>query len=212
MTVGMHAVEMARLDRNDVPLVIGCGPVGLGVIAALRLKDARPIVAADFSPRRRQFAEVLGADVVVDPAENSPYESWKDVAVWDNPEEAPPLPPWIPGPPLRPAVIFECVGVPGVIHQIMTAAPFNTRIVVVGLCMERDHFEPQFGIYKELNVQFVLVYTPDEFAATLRNIADGKIPAERLITDKVGVEGVREAFGELESPEKHAKVIVEPWR
>ena len=56
----------------------------------------------------------------------------------------------------RPAVIFECVGVPGVIDSIMAAAPGNARIVVVGVCMERDHIEPLFGINKELNIQFVL--------------------------------------------------------
>jgi threonine dehydrogenase-like Zn-dependent dehydrogenase len=65
MSVGVHAVEKGRMERNDVPLVIGCGPIGLAVIAALRLRGMHPIVAADFSPRRRQLAEALGADVVV---------------------------------------------------------------------------------------------------------------------------------------------------
>jgi threonine dehydrogenase-like Zn-dependent dehydrogenase len=212
MAVGLHAVNKARMDRNDVPLVIGCGPVGLAVIAALRLKDIHPIVAADFSPLRRQLAEILGADVVVDPALNSPYQSWKDVAAWSNPSEAPPLPPWIPGPPLRPAVIFECVGLAGVIDQIMTSAPLNARIIVVGVCMEQDHFEPISAINKELNVQFVFAYTPDEFATTLYNIAEGKLLASSFITGKVGANGVPDAFEELASPEKHAKVIVEPWR
>jgi len=212
MAVGLHAVEKARLEKNDVPLVIGCGPVGLAVIAALRLKNARPIVAADFSKRRRELAVALGADVVVDPAEKAPYESWRQVAPWDDPSQAPELPPWIPGPALRPAVIFECVGVPGVIDKIMTSAPPAARIVVVGVCMERDFIEPMFGINKELNLQFVLGYTPEEFAITLHAIAEGKIPVEPLVTGKVGVEGVAKAFEDLGSPERHAKILVEPWR
>jgi threonine dehydrogenase-like Zn-dependent dehydrogenase len=212
MAVGVHAVEKARLDKNDVPLVIGCGPVGLAVIAALRTKNARPIVAADFSKRRRELAVAVGADVVVDPAEKSPYESWKEMAAWSDPSQAPALPPWMPGPPLRPAVIFECVGVPGVIDNIMTSAPPGARIVVVGVCMERDAIEPMFGINKELNVQFVLGYTPEEFTATLHHIAEGTIPVEPLITGKVGVGGVAGAFEELASPERHAKILVEPWR
>src|SRR5262245_6677453 len=44
MAVGLHAVEMARLNKDDAPLVIGCGPVGLAVIAALRLKDRKSVV------------------------------------------------------------------------------------------------------------------------------------------------------------------------
>jgi threonine dehydrogenase-like Zn-dependent dehydrogenase len=209
MAVGYHAVEKARVERNDVPLVIGCGPIGLAVIAALQLKGVSPIVAADFSPRRRQLAEAVGADVVIDPAINAPYESWKAVASWSDPQEAPPLPPWTPGPPLRPAVIFECVGVPGIIDQIMASAPANARIIVVGVCMERDHFEPIFGINKELNMQFVFAYTPEEFAATLYHIAEGKMGTEPLITGKIGVDGVLGAFNELRSPETHAKIIVE---
>lgn len=212
MAVGLHAVEKARLDRNDVPLVIGCGPVGLAVVAALRLADARPIVAADFSAHRRHLAELMGADLTIDPAADSPYESWKEVAKWKNPADAPPFPPWMPGPPLRPAVIFECVGIPGVIDQIMAAAPPHARIVVVGVCMQRDEFEPMLAINKELNVQFVLAYTPDEFTATLRNIAEGRIVTEPLITGKVGLGGVAAAFDELASPERHGKIIVEPWR
>jgi len=212
MAVGLHAVKRARLTPDDCPLVIGCGPVGLAVIAALVLEGARPIVAADFSPRRRQLALAMGADAVVDPAVNSPYDTWRGMAAWSDSSKAPPLPPWMPGPPLRPAVIFECVGVPGVIDAILTNAPPAARIVVVGVCMERDHFEPMMGINKELNVQFVLGYLPDEFAATLGHIANGDIRVEPLITGRVGLDGVAGAFESLASPETHAKILVEPGR
>jgi len=68
------------------------------------------------------------------------------------------------------------------------------------------------GIVKELSLQFVLGYTGDEFAATLGHIAAGAIATAPLVTGKVGVEGVAGAFEELGSPERHAKVLVEPWR
>jgi len=84
--------------------------------------------------------------------------------------------------------------------------------MVVGVCMERDHIEPMYGINKELNLQFVLGYSGDEFTTTLHNIAEGKINSDPLITGKVGVEGVAKAFEDLASPEHHAKIIVEPWR
>lgn len=212
MAVGLHAVSKARLEPDDAPLVIGCGPVGLAVIAALRLTGARGIVAADFSRRRRELARAMGADVVVDPAEATPWQTWRDVAVWRDASRAPKLPPWTPGPPVRPAVVFECVGVPGVLDQVMAASPRGTRIVVVGVCMEADTIHPMLGISKELNLQFVLGYTADEFAATLRHIAEGEIPTEPLVTGTVGVEGVARAFEELGSPERHAKILVEPWR
>jgi threonine dehydrogenase-like Zn-dependent dehydrogenase len=212
MAVGLHAVAKARLLPDDAPLVIGCGPVGLAVIAALRLSGARPIVAADFSARRRELAVALGADVVVDPATVTPWQSWREAAVWREPGRAPALPPWVAGPPVRPAVVFECVGVPGVLDQIMAASPRGTRIVVVGVCMEPDTIYPMLGISKELGLQFVLGYTPDEFAATLAHIAQGRIPVAPLITGTVGLEGVAAAFEALASPEHHAKILVEPGR
>src|SRR5262249_19452176 len=177
MAVGLHAVQKARLEPEDAPLVIGCGPVGLAVIAALRLLDVPPVVAAGFSPRRRELAGALGAAGVVDPGKPTPWAGWRDVAaVWRDPSRAPAPSAWLSGPPVRPAVVFECVGVPGVLDQIMAAAPRGSRIVVVGVCMEADAIHPMLGIVKELNLQFVLGYTQDEFAATLGHIAEGRIP------------------------------------
>jgi threonine dehydrogenase-like Zn-dependent dehydrogenase len=212
MAVGVHAVAKARLDPDDAPLVIGCGPVGLAVIAALKLRGIHPIVAADFSRRRRELAVAVGADVVVDPAQTVPWQSWREAAVYRDASRAPALPPWISGPAVRPAVVFECVGVPGVLDQVMAASPRGTRIVVVGVCMEADTIHPMLGISKELNLQFVLGYTPDEFAATLRHIAEGAILTAPLITGHVGLTGVGQAFVDLGSPERHAKILVHPER
>jgi threonine dehydrogenase-like Zn-dependent dehydrogenase len=212
MAVGWHAVEKACLTDEDVPLVLGCGPIGLAVIAALRIRGAQPIVAADFSPARRRLAQQLGADVVVDPAQVSPYESWSAAAQRPDAAVAPGDPLAFLLSPFRPAVIFECVGVPGVIQQVLEGAARSARIVVVGVCMQSDHFEPLFGINKELNLQFVLGYTPQEFFQTLQHLAEGRINAAPLITAKVGVAGVPQAFDDLATPERHAKILVEPWR
>lgn len=168
-------------------------------------------MAADFSRRRREHALKTGADLVVDPKEKSPYQSWQKVAAYADPAEAP-LPPWVPGPARRPAVIFECVGVQGVMEQIMAAAAPGARIVVVGVCMGKDTIEPLFGIGKELNVQYVLAYTPEEFGTTLHLVAEGRIPTEPLVTGTVGVGGVAQAFDDLASPDNHVKILIDPWR
>ena len=191
LAVGIHAVEKAALQENDAPLVVGCGPVGLAVIVGLRLKGVHPIIAADFSPKRRELAAKMGADIVIDPKVESPYVKLA---------------------PGKRAVIFECVGVPGLLQQVFEAAPRDARIVVAGVCMEPDRIEPLFGIVKELSIQFVLGYTPDEFARCLRLLAEGKVDAEALITGKVGLDGVKSAFAELANPERHTKILVEPWR
>jgi threonine dehydrogenase-like Zn-dependent dehydrogenase len=194
MAVGWHAVAKSGMGEKDAPLVVGCGPVGLAVIAALRIRGAAPIVAADYSPTRRRLAEAMGAHVVVDPRETPAHAALQKAAAF------------------RPAVIFECVGVPGLIDELMRTAPRGARIVVAGVCMEDDRIRPMFGINKELSVQFVLGYTPDEFARTLRALAEGEIDVSPLLTGKVGVEGVAGAFEALGRPDEHAKILVEPWR
>ncbi|MCA6121098.1 zinc-binding dehydrogenase [Bradyrhizobium sp. WSM 1704] len=212
LAVGVHAVAKADIRGGEVPLVIGCGPVGLAVIAALKIKGLGPIVAADYSPARRQLAEKMGADVVIDPAKTQPYASWAEHAQMTEAEKAarPPMQALLP--PLKPALIFECVGVPGVLQQVFEGAPRDARIVVVGVCMETDRSEPMLGILKELNVQYVLGYTPEEFAYSLRLIAEGQVDAASLVTGRVGIDGVAQAFADLANPEAHTKILVEPWR
>jgi len=99
MAVGWHAVNKARLRPGDVPLVIGCGAIGLAVIAGLKIKGAHPIVAASRSARRRELALAMGADLVVDPTERSPYEAWREQAQTGLPDPGPTLPGWPPSTP-----------------------------------------------------------------------------------------------------------------
>lgn len=107
-------------------------------------------------------------------------------------------------------VVFECVGVPGVIDGIVHGAPLWTRVVVVGVCVGTDQFTPAMAINKELDLRFVLGYTPLEFRDTLHMLADGKIDPRPLITGTVGLEGVEAAFAALGDPEAHAKVLIDP--
>src|SRR5215470_11454128 len=194
MAVGLHALAKPRLDPGDAAMVFGCGPVGLAVIAALRLKGVEPIVAGDFSPMRRALAQKMGAHVVVDPRARRVIDAYRETAD------------------LRPAAVFECVGVPGVLKDVMRQAPRGAKIVVAGVCMEDDTIRPMLAINKELSLQFVLGYTPLEFADTLGALADGRIDVSPLVTGTVGVGGVAQAFRDLANPERHAKIIVEPWR
>jgi len=192
MAVGIHAVHRSGIVAGEAALVIGCGPVGLAVVAALRLEGIEPIVAADLSPRRRELARVMGAHEVVDPAAEPAVEAWRRV---DG---------------RRRLVLFEAVGVPGMIDAVMRDAPRDSRLLVVGVCMEPDRITPFFGIGKELEIRFALAYAPDEFAGSLRSIAEGELDVAPLITGSVELDGVPGAFEALAHPDEHAKILVEP--
>jgi len=233
MAVAWHAVRRAELARGQAAVVIGCGPIGLAVIAMLRASGAKKIVASDLSPRRRELARELGAHVVVDPRETDPFDAYAPgrnevrsvsdlvgVAI-DTMGKLRMIPgpvPWwkvfrlaetigeIPAGP----VVFECVGVPGMIDQIVNTAPLRSRVVVVGVCMEPDSFTPSMAGTKEIDLRFVFGYDPGEFRDTLHMIADGKVDVKPLITGTVGLDGVDAAFTALGDPEVHAKILIDP--
>jgi threonine dehydrogenase-like Zn-dependent dehydrogenase len=190
LAVGVHAVAKSRITSGESAIVLGAGPVGLAVIAELNRLGIGPIVAADFSSTRRALAERLGATEVVDPRETSAIEAWRRV---DG---------------TRPVVIFEAVGVPGMLDRAMRMAPKDARILVVGACMQQDSIQPMVGIGRELNIQFVLGYQPDEFTSALTALADGRVEFPQIVTGTVGIDGVPGAFADLADPERHAKILV----
>lgn len=206
--VGAHAVAKARLEPKSVSLVVGCGPVGLAVIAALKAKGHGPVIAADFSPRRRAAAERLGADIVIDPAAENPHDRWEKLGVPRS--RAAQTMMRMMGNAIAQPVVFECVGSPGVLQALIEAAPAGSQIVVAGVCMETDKIEPSIAITKEIELTFVFGYTPEEFAMTLRQIAEGVIDVSGLVTGTVGLDGVAGAFTALGDPEAHVKILVQP--
>ena len=232
MAVGLHAVRRSDIGKGQVAIVIGCGPVGLSVICMLKARGVRTVVASDFSPGRRALATACGADVVVDPAFESPYQATPGKG---HIESAPemfnlaldamsklrriPVLPWeriyraaetvgVTDP--KHPVIFECVGVPGVIDDIVTNAPLYSRVVVVGVCMAPDKIRPVMAINKEIDLRFVLGYTPIEFRDSLHLLADGKVNGAPVVTGVVGLAGVDAAFTALGDPEAHAKILIDP--
>ena len=83
-------------------------------------------------------------------------------------------------------------------------------MVVVGVCVGPDTFTPAMAINKEVDLRFVLGYTPLEFRDTLHMLAEGTIDPRPLITGTVGLDGVEGAFEALGDPEAHAKVLIDP--
>lgn len=232
MAVAWHAVRRGEVGKRQVAIVIGCGPVGLAVISMLKASGVRHVVASDFSAARRALATRCGADVVVDAQTDSPYAGGAErghlvdaskalgmvVDVMDRLTRLPV--PWEPvfraadklGVRPKSPVIFECVGVPGVIQDVISGAPLFSRVVVVGVCMGADRIRPAMAINKEIDLRFVLGYLPLEFRDTLHMLADGKVDAAPLITGTVGLPGVEDAFTALASPEEHAKILIDPSR
>jgi threonine dehydrogenase-like Zn-dependent dehydrogenase len=210
LAVGEHAVAKAEVQRDHAPMVVGCGPVGLAVIACLKARGLGPIVAVDYSPERRAAARRMGADRVIDPAEVSPHASWAEMGVPGTRAEG--MMAAAQGLEVRRPLIFECVGAPGVVQALALAAPAGTRILVAGVCMETDHIEPLVLITKEIELRYVLGYTADEFETCLRHLAEGTTGYADVITGVVSLEETPDAFMRLRTDKSQIKVLVAPTR
>jgi threonine dehydrogenase-like Zn-dependent dehydrogenase len=76
--------------------------------------------------------------------------------------------------------------------------------------MQPDGLRPVMAINKEIDLRFVLGYTPREFRDSLHLLAEGKVNAAPVVTGTVGLDGVDTAFTALRDPEAHAKILVNP--
>lgn len=208
LAVAVHAVNEAGVDGDSACAVFGCGPVGLFVIARLKALGLGPVLAVEPNPARAQMAEAMGADACVVPDAGATGPWWNDLGLPQGLSEAMAI-----DPATRKrsrAVLFECVGKPGMIMALAQQAPIGATIVVVGTCMELDGLEPAFLIQKGLKLHFVFAYSNDEFAQAFQMILNDPDRLAPLVTTRVGLDGVDSAFAALTGGTGAIKALVKP--
>lgn len=194
LAVGLEHARSGEPTRGDIPLVIGCGAIGLGVIAGLKLLGMGPIVAADFDPNRREIAVKMGADIVVDPQGLSPYGPIHGLGN------------------KRATLVYECVGKPGLLMQIMNSVGFGARIVIGGFCLEPELLYVPSGQMRRLKIYFAAGEEQQDLDLALRSIADGKVDIGSWIGGRIGLTGVEDALRAMGSASAPVRTVVDPRR
>lgn len=208
MAVGWYYVRRAALGPQDIPLVIGCGAIGLSVIAALRRQGIGPIMAVDFVASRRMTAIAMGADIVIDPAEVAPFEAWHDLAhgAKDATRDV------LAGLALHKCVVFECVGVPGVLDTIVRSCERDTRIFSAGGAPDGDHIHTMTAKRKGLNIQFGGGPHPSDWNAAFEEVASGRLDVTPMTGRVVGLDEVPQAINDARDANGPARIVVLPWK
>jgi 2-desacetyl-2-hydroxyethyl bacteriochlorophyllide A dehydrogenase len=192
LAVGLEHARRGRPAKDDIALVVGCGAIGLGVIAGLRLMGIAPIIAADFHPGRREAAIAMGADIAVDPREISPYDPLPDLGN------------------RRANLVYECVGQPGLLPLIIAAVGFEARIVMGGYCMEAESFYVFAAQNKRLTIHFAAGEEQQDMELALRSIADGSIDVRPWLSPRIGLNGVADAVATMSGPLAPIRHVVDP--
>ena len=207
ISVGWSYAKRAALSSRETPLVIGCGAIGLSVVASLQRLGVGPIIAVDFVASRRETALQMGADVVVDPAEVSPYAAWRELA-YGSPE---PIRDIMAVLDLPGCVVFECVGVPGVLDAIFRGCERGTRIFSAGGPPQGDQLHTMVAKRKGLNVQFGGGPSVTHWNEAFEEVCSGRLDVRPMFGWTVDLTGTPQAIQDARSAQGPARIIVKPF-
>lgn len=206
LAVAVHAVNQSGADGTCAFAVHGCGPVGLFIIARLKALGLGPVLAVEPNPARRAMAERMGADHVIAPDTVAGAAWWREsdlhIGLSDTMAAASAG---------KRAMLFECVGKPGMLAALAEHAPVAATIVVAGVCMEPDAIEPSLLIQKSIQLRFVFAYTPAEFAEAFAMICARPDALAPLVTGETGLAQAGLAFASLAGGGDQIKMMVKPY-
>ena len=191
MAVGLHGVRLAQSKPGDRVLVLGAGPIGLASIYWARRLGAGRIAATAGSTRRADLALAMGADMFLDPADASPEAAVRALG----------------GPP---DVVYECVGVPGMIARGIDYVRPRGTVVVLGLCTREDHFVPFTLVAKEVRLQASAFYDRRDFEVCADALDKDGDTQRAMVTDVVQLENMPPVFEALRERSTQCKVLVDP--
>ncbi len=198
ISVGAHAVNRADPKPGESVAIFGVGPIGLGVIMALRWRGLDDIVAFDLSPLRRERARTLGARAVFDPREEPPARALAELR-----GSATLFGQTYP----RTDVYIEASGAAGLLPEIARFCNKGSRIVTLAIQREPVTFDGTKLMSKELSILGSSGY-PDEFPAVMRKLACGEVDPETMITHRFPFSDFLDAFEIASDPNGAAKVLL----
>lgn len=192
LAVALHGVNMCVMKTGDRVLVLGAGPIGLAVAFWARRRGAGRVVMQDVSDYQQVRALDMGAhDFVVDPAD--PVGS-AERALGGKAD-----------------VVFECVGIPGLIAQAVEQVRNRGTILLLGLCTRPDTFNSFAMLSKEVRLVTSAFFTRQEYEAALDALDRGAAEPRHLVTDTISLAATPDVFEGLKQRTHQCKVLIDPF-
>jgi len=190
LTVGFHAVNRGQVSSADKVAVLGCGIVGLGVIAGASAHRA-DVIAVDIDDRKLQIAHKAGANHIVNSAKADLHEALRELTGGDGPD-----------------VVIEAVGLPETFRAAVEEVAFTGRVVYIGYTKSPVEYETKLFVQKELHILGSRNCLGD-FPHVIEVLENGRFPVDDVVTKTVPLEEAGEALTAWnENPAEVTKIMV----
>ena len=193
IAVGLHGASLAAITPRMRVLVLGAGPIALAAAFWARRFGAGAIAVTARSVRRRELAMSLGATAFL--------TAGTDLAERASAE--------LGGPP---QVVFEAVGGTGMIEQAANCVGPRGCVIVLGACWTPDPWMPATALFKEVRVQFSMMYGMRDYELVADVLGSGGRALSAMITDTVSLDQFPAAFEALRARGTQVKLMLDPWQ
>jgi len=191
ISVGFHAVDRARIRKEDTVVVLGCGMIGLGAVAGASFRGAR-VVAVDVDDRKLSVAAGAGASAGVNIKKERLHACIEELTNGNGPE-----------------VIIEAIGLPETFIAAVEEVAFAGRVVYIGYAKAAVTYDASLFVKKEIDVLGSRNAMPADFDAVTRMLQEDRFPVESVITETFSLQRASDALRAWDArPQAFTKIHV----
>jgi len=189
LAVALHGVNQSGIRAGDRVLILGAGPIGLATAFWARRRGAAQVVIQDIQIHQQARALEMGATHFIGPTDTPVDTARQMLGGFAD-------------------VVFECVGLPGLITQASECVKTKGKVVILGLCTKPDTLIPFDILSREICLQTSAFFTQQEYCASLDALAAGAAEPRHLITDTIALDAVPVVFEALKKRTHQCKVLI----
>jgi L-iditol 2-dehydrogenase len=191
----LHGVEEAEVKLGDTVAIIGAGPIGLLHLLTVKKLGVEKVIIIDLVDERLSFAEKLGADETINAGKVDVAEKVRQITGGYGAD-----------------VVIEAIGLPTTWEQALTLVRKGGTVLEFGGCPPKTEIRVNTELlhYGEVKVMGAFHATPLHFRKALNYIASKTINVKPLITRKMRLEEIKEAFQILSTSKSEIKIAINP--
>jgi L-iditol 2-dehydrogenase len=189
----LHGIEKCNIEPGDTIVIIGEGPIGLLHLQLARLMGGRTLIVCGLIDERLKKAEELGADITI----NAPIEKTiKEIKELTKGYGA--------------DVVIEAVGLPETWEEALRVVRKGGTVLEFGGCPPKTEIRVSTEQlhYGETTLIGAFHATPSDFRKALTLIASDSVKVKPIITNKMPLEKISEAFKVLTTSKKELKIAI----